>query len=172
MFLSPTRSLLYVTDLVGTHANTRLEHLSCFYGGLLALGVETLAGTGDLSAEDSELHRWAAEGLTLTCSMMYLESPTGLGPEEAQFVDSRVQAGGKKNRLWMDEVKAWKEGGKKGSDGKASLVPPGVRDVTEPLDKNSGSKEYYYTNAAYYSRPEVRSRLLSFPHSLLVFFSN
>lgn len=146
MFLSNTRNLLYVTDLHGPRVNHRLEHLSCFYGGLLALGVETLAGTGDLSKEDAQLHRWAAEGLTNTCSMMYLESPSGLGPEEAGF------SNGNANKLWLPEVKKWEKDGKKGS------VPPGVRDVTEPIkygDRDAPPKDYYYANAAYHSRPEV-----------------
>jgi mannosyl-oligosaccharide alpha-1,2-mannosidase len=158
MYLSGTRNLLYVTNLRGAHSvpGYKLEHLSCFYGGLLALGVETLTGTGDLPLADAELHRWAAEGLTTTCYLAYAETPSGVGPEEIHFLNSKAHM----SRPWMPEVRKWMNKGRKGG------VPPGVVRGADALprkalptgDRPSTDREmldYWLSSAAYYLRPEV-----------------
>lgn len=163
MYLSGTRGLLYVTDVDGPNGlpANRLEHLSCFYGGLLALGVETLAASGDMTMEEAELHRWAAEGLTTTCYLVYAETPSGLGAEEIHFLSPRNSM----VRPWMPEVKAWIAAGRKGE------VPPGVvRGAdAEPRKAEGGTgrasedrvkHDYWLSSPGYYSRPEVRPDLL------------
>lgn len=72
LFLSPKRGLLYVTDTVDGTPSGNLEHLSCFLGGLLALGTATIPGL-------PKTHLWAAEGLTHTCWITYADTATGLG---------------------------------------------------------------------------------------------
>ncbi|KAL1752167.1 glycoside hydrolase family 47 protein [Schizophyllum commune] len=128
-YVSPTRGLLYVTDAVRKPADKgdpdsddelltpptdadmqtargrpshNFEHLTCFLGGLLALGARTVpdldgssapatAGNFTRSAlnaphptftpRDRQLHMWAAEGLTETCWATYADMPSGLGPD-------------------------------------------------------------------------------------------
>src|SRR6201999_2541616 len=63
-------------------------HLSCFYPGLLSLGVELLTTSGpgvELSSSLKERHQWAAEAIAETCWVMYADNPTGLGSEEIVF---------------------------------------------------------------------------------------
>ncbi|KAI3997989.1 hypothetical protein K525DRAFT_275773, partial [Schizophyllum commune Loenen D] len=85
------------------------EHLTCFLGGLLALGARMVpdldgadaplaagnftraASAGNFtraalnaphptfSARDRQRHMWAAEGLTETCWATYADMPSGLG---------------------------------------------------------------------------------------------
>jgi mannosyl-oligosaccharide alpha-1,2-mannosidase len=95
LFISPERNLTYLTDIRGGIPNHRLEHLSCFFPGLLSLGIETL--TAESTHPDSrhpvelpfvmkDLHFLAAEGLAETCYLMYADNPTGLSNEEIYFV--------------------------------------------------------------------------------------
>jgi mannosyl-oligosaccharide alpha-1,2-mannosidase len=142
-FLSSTRDLLYVTDTKDGIPEHRLEHLSCFFGGLLALGVETV----DLPQQDADLHRWAAEGLTTTCWMTYAETQSGLGPEEAQF---KVSFDRLHPLKWMDTVRAWENAGREGG------VPPGVKAPELILgESRTGHRDYYLRTPGYYLRPEV-----------------
>ncbi|KAJ2827557.1 hypothetical protein IWW50_001833 [Coemansia erecta] len=53
-----------------------MEHLACFYPGLLALGARVLDRPQDLRV---------AEELARTCYAMYQTTPTGLSPEIAYF---------------------------------------------------------------------------------------
>jgi len=142
-YLSSTRNLLYMTDTKDGVPDHRLEHLSCFFGGLLALGVETL----DLPQQDAELHRWAAEGLTTTCWLTYAESQSGLGPEEAKFKVSLERLHATK---WIDAVHAWEKAGREGG------VPPGVKAPELVLgDTRAPRRDYYLQTPAYYLRPET-----------------
>lgn len=68
----------------------KMDHLVCFYGGLLALGA-----TGGLTLKEArKLPDWnsekesdfkLAEELTFTCYKMYHDTATGLAPEIAMF---------------------------------------------------------------------------------------
>jgi hypothetical protein len=58
-----------------------MDHLTCFMGGVLALGVYSGAVTGELAKE----HLMFGEQFTRTCAMLYIRSPTGLAPEETRF---------------------------------------------------------------------------------------
>ncbi|KAF8333236.1 uncharacterized protein EI90DRAFT_3053520 [Cantharellus anzutake] len=48
----------------------------CLYASFTALGMETLGS--ELTQEQSDLHRWAAEGLTTWCYLVYAEAEGGL----------------------------------------------------------------------------------------------
>ncbi|EPQ56632.1 glycoside hydrolase family 47 protein [Gloeophyllum trabeum ATCC 11539] len=110
LYLSPTRRLLYVTDLQGNNQNPSrvFEHLSCFLPGLFALGAYSLPldRLSDLGISTSsiiaglpselrqkyftlltkynlrDLHFWVAEGLAQTCWLTYADQKSGLGPDE------------------------------------------------------------------------------------------
>ncbi|KAJ7464483.1 glycoside hydrolase family 47 protein [Mycena latifolia] len=133
LYVSPTRRLLYVTDTSTAtfeHAGRpthKMEHLSCFLPGLLALGVHTLplddlgldlralgAGLGwaergytILARQRSlrEMHLWAAAGLAETCYMLYADQPSGLAPDITAFKL------GTSARWGMDKDGKWMEGG-------------------------------------------------------------
>eukprot|EP01063_Lacrimia_lanifica_P039060 TRINITY_DN8471_c0_g1_i1.p1 TRINITY_DN8471_c0_g1~~TRINITY_DN8471_c0_g1_i1.p1 ORF type:complete len:600 (+),score=194.73 TRINITY_DN8471_c0_g1_i1:69-1868(+) len=62
------------------HPNHRMDHLSCFAGAMLALGVEQ-GPHGAARAKDLA----AAKAVTETCYRLYEASPTKLGPEIAHF---------------------------------------------------------------------------------------
>ncbi|KAG9312664.1 glycoside hydrolase family 47 protein [Chiua virens] len=161
LFLTPERNLLYVTDATIVERWVGLshtfEHLSCFFPGLLALGVHLLpldrldtlgidvtALTNHLSPADrrayarlsefnlAELHLWAAEGIAQTCYLMYADQPTGLGPEAVQMdADPDLDAIG-----WMDALRTWKKheggGGVRGwwkGLSRRGHPPPGVGDI-------------------------------------------
>ncbi|EEB94866.1 hypothetical protein MPER_06255 [Moniliophthora perniciosa FA553] len=90
LYLPPDRDFLYVTDTHFTPSNKshphspshNFEHLSCFLPGLLALGHATLKESDFPSADERELHLWAAEGLAYACWLSYADQKTGLGPDE------------------------------------------------------------------------------------------
>ncbi|KAI5123518.1 hypothetical protein M0805_006678 [Coniferiporia weirii] len=98
LFLSPLRSLLYVTDISARRdtPSHKFEHLSCFLPGLFALGAAQLPATAFIPYSDyaepgktpSELerHTWAANGLAIACGTMYSDMPTGLGADEVSFL--------------------------------------------------------------------------------------
>jgi mannosyl-oligosaccharide alpha-1,2-mannosidase len=68
--MTKDRQLMFVTDLSFGQPSGKLEHLSCFLPGLLALGAHRLPS---LSAEERQLHLWAAEGLAHTCSERWVD---------------------------------------------------------------------------------------------------
>jgi len=134
LYLTPNRNLMYVGDLVGSDIIHRLEHLSCFLPGLLALGAHTL----DLPPDQKELHEWAAHGLAYTCAISYADQMTGLGPDEM------MMPAGKK---WIDEVGKWKEAGREG-------LPPGMGEPE--AEKDSMKRDYVNSwSEAYLLRPET-----------------
>ncbi|KAF8840808.1 glycoside hydrolase family 47 protein [Paxillus ammoniavirescens] len=184
LYISPQRKLLYVTDSTTNENRTvtshAFEHLSCFFPGLLALGVRTLPLNhletvginitelaGDLFSQHqqgydhlaefnlADLHLWAAEGIAQTCYLTYADQPSGLGPD---VVTMRV--GGKFGETrWMDAMRRWKNGGQVGS-------PPGVGDkhpwVGNPNATTAREREidtikrdYGVRNMGYYLRPEA-----------------
>jgi mannosyl-oligosaccharide alpha-1,2-mannosidase len=158
LFLSPTRNLLYVTDMYGDSATSKLEHLSCFFPGLLALGAHTL----DLPPDVAQIHKWAAEGLATTCWLMYADQETGIGPEAVSFQKWRPTNGASpandkangqpvinsQNGKWMDIVRDWARNGKVGG------VPPGVRGG-KPMKGAEGQKDYSFQDSRYILRPET-----------------
>jgi mannosyl-oligosaccharide alpha-1,2-mannosidase len=165
VFLSKTRNLIYVTDTFvtasGLKPTRKLEHLSCFFPGLLALGAETLPES-IMSTQQRELHRWAAEGLAHTCWVMYADQPSGLGPEIVIFHDWGTndtpvwihQTETWKQERWIGHVQKWEE------DGRVGGKPPGVGNAGLPLKSEEGvKKDYVIQVSSYLLRPEVRTNI-------------
>ena len=165
VYVSSRRGLLYVTDASPlNNASHQFEHLSCFFPGLLALGVHTLPNTTfDISERPStshgndvnelkyydwkELHLLAAQGLAESCYQMYEDQPTGLGPDIVQF------NGGE---LWMNKLRKWRRGGRKGS-------PPGIG-AKKVGEVRHGIDDYSIISKKYLLRPEVRRYLCMLSH--------
>ncbi|KAG6883681.1 hypothetical protein C0992_008139 [Termitomyces sp. T32_za158] len=137
LYLTPKRQLLYVTDTRDSEPSHTFEHLSCFFPGLLALGVHTL----DLPTKDRELHSWAAEGLARTCWATYLDTETGLGPDEVQMLPGAWVVGGK--GLWIKHLREWEEKGRQGD-------PPGLGEV-----EKAEEREYMLKKRKFLLRPET-----------------
>ncbi|KAJ9464997.1 Mannosyl-oligosaccharide 1 [Diplonema papillatum] len=74
----------YIAPRVSGVLTHRMDHLSCFYPGMLALGHMS----GDGGSGSLEL----AKELMDTCVAMYTKFPTGLPPEEVLFVDDEMVA--------------------------------------------------------------------------------
>jgi len=141
LYLSSKRDLLFLTILNARRVEYIFEHLACFYAGLLALGVEVLGSA--LTQEQADLHRWAAEGLTNTCYLIYAEAENGLGAEAVQMIYNVKQ----KPTRWMDVVRRWERKGRQGG------VPPGVRGIPKVTSRRL--RDYYWQNTGYYLRPET-----------------
>ncbi|CAK5283338.1 unnamed protein product [Mycena citricolor] len=190
LHVSPERNLLYMTDTSSTthlHAaepSHKLEHLSCFLPGLLALGAHTLPldalaprlhelgkdfgfasrGYDILSKQKSlkELHLWAAKGLAETCYMLYADQGSGLSPDEVmisipwgEMEDGRWEAG--KVRLWIDEVQEWRTSlATNQGTFKGRRFPPGVEENHQPAPETGPpGRDYLVRTAGYYLRPET-----------------
>lgn len=92
---SSPNGLVYISErpngLNNIHSS-KMDHLVCFMGGLLAMGAtEGLhineARTMDWWSDERE-HDWLlAQELTYTCYQMYKQTPTGLAPEIVVFND-------------------------------------------------------------------------------------
>ncbi|KAK6456147.1 mannosyl oligosaccharide 1,2-alpha-mannosidase [Scheffersomyces xylosifermentans] len=92
-------NLAFIGELengIGKHLSPKMDHLVCFYGGLLALGA-----TNGLTYEEAKkLPDWTAEkeedfqlgaDLTYTCYRMYADVETGLSPEIVVFNEDKTQ---------------------------------------------------------------------------------
>ena len=145
-YLTPSRNLLYVTDasvdLSGTFTPShRLEHLTCFLPGVLALGAVTLPDV-------PQRHMWAARAFAQTCWLLYADSPSGLAPDEV--MTSRSPLGSP----WVTHLEQWERGGGRGE-------PPGVGPATPvvgpatPVVGSDEEREYRPTKAKYNLRPET-----------------
>lgn len=175
LYLSPERSLLYVTNIHNTGLPSHtLEQFSCFLPGLLALGVHSLLKSAFanapglrfptqsqlLAAHDlTDLHMWAAVGLGETCWLMYADEPTGLGPEEVSMRAQLSRDGGVDIRsgIWIDALEEWRLGGRNGT-------PPGVEQKRP--EPSSSRRDYAVKKAEYLLRPEVCAYLASISHVL------
>ena len=71
----PSR-LTFVGELHGNTFFPKMDHLVCFFPGLLALGAHNGL---------PETHMHLAKELIYTCYQMYEQMPTGLSPEIVQF---------------------------------------------------------------------------------------
>ncbi|KAH8103847.1 glycoside hydrolase [Cristinia sonorae] len=167
LYLSPKRSLLYVTDInQDGEASHLFEHLSCFLPGLLALGVHSLP----VSAFDNatllytpyqepflssfrlqEVHMWAAIGLGESCWLMYADQPTGLGPESVIMNPppasrDHSRAFNISSGLWVEAIAKW-------NDGKREAEPPGTEEKSP--ESHFLSKDYLIYKAQYFLRPET-----------------
>ena len=140
LYLSPARSLLYVTDTtrVSLFPTGDFQHLSCFLSGLFALGVLTIPHD-----KLNERHAWAAEGLAQTCWITYADSVTGLGPERVKFANAYP------GQRWAKALDAWERNGRGGG----MEAPPGVREVK--VERQQWRQEYAVSDGRYMLRPEV-----------------
>ena len=59
---------------------TKMEHLTCFAGGMFALGAQNRAVKGKETA-----HQAVGADLTSSCHQSYLRTATGIGPETFEF---------------------------------------------------------------------------------------
>ncbi|SNX85278.1 related to Mannosyl-oligosaccharide 1,2-alpha-mannosidase IC [Melanopsichium pennsylvanicum] len=73
----PGVSLMTIGELANARYIAKLEHLTCFSGGMMGLGSKMMAERAD----DIEL----AKGITGTCWWAYNSSTTGIGPENLIF---------------------------------------------------------------------------------------
>lgn len=131
LFLSPTRSFLYVTDFSAKSGDPsrKFEHLSCFLPGLLALGVDQLpksafipfseAVNPDGTPSELERHQWAAVGLGIGCSVVYQDMPTRLGADEVVIISAMDM---ERERIKQERIaeaeRAKEEGRKKAEEAK------------------------------------------------------
>jgi hypothetical protein len=77
-------SLTYVTETTNMEKGpAAMEHLSCYFGGLITLGISDVA----TQKEDLQL----AEALTETCFQMYNQSATGVGAEKVSFDNGQIR---------------------------------------------------------------------------------
>eukprot|EP00457_Paulinella_chromatophora_P007371 gb/GEZN01007394.1/.p1 GENE.gb/GEZN01007394.1/~~gb/GEZN01007394.1/.p1 ORF type:complete len:492 (+),score=28.88 gb/GEZN01007394.1/:164-1477(+) len=85
----------FVGEMEDSHFINKQEHLSCFFGGLLALGASVFPSdidTSSLSPIEIRLHTQAPAHLKLAkqladgCLLSYQTTSTGLGPESFEFV--------------------------------------------------------------------------------------
>ena len=176
LYLSPDRSLLYVTNTLDSGQPTHVfEQFSCFLPGLLALGVHSLPPSAFATEPGlrnpalqqlltsynlSDLHMWAALGLGESCWLMYADQPTGLGPEEIfmrtqgtsfdQEDDTNLHNRISGSGLWIYALEDWRLGGEHG-------VPPGLEPKSPVSDL--AERDYVVRKAEYLLRPEVRSWL-------------
>jgi mannosyl-oligosaccharide alpha-1,2-mannosidase len=139
-YVTPTRHLLYVTDAyvdaVGEFAPSHtFEHLTCFFPGVLALGVATLPDV-------PRTHMWAARGLAYTCGSLYADSQTGLSPDEVTMLAEAKPADG----LWSRHLERWEQSGSHGD-------PPGVQPPPPP--ENDTTRDYLPLRRGYILRPET-----------------
>jgi hypothetical protein len=151
LYLSPTRGLLYVTDVKnpGREPSHMYEHLSSFAAGLFALGASTLplddlpsvgidylALSAHLPAATQHAyralsrfglkaaHEAVARGLAQTAWATYADSASGLGPDEVTFLARVAHEGrptGERARPWLPALEAWVTAGRAGA-------PPGCGD--------------------------------------------
>jgi hypothetical protein len=157
LYLSPGRELLYVTDTSSGVPTGRLEHLSCFLAGLLALGHATIPHAPDR-------HAWAADGLAHTCWLTYADQPSGLGPDEVRFMPvegkdpAEQAANGEKfwngTYLWVNALERWESAGAQGA-------PPGTGQAL-PVT-NASETEYILLRRDYLLRCASRRSLLESP---------
>jgi mannosyl-oligosaccharide alpha-1,2-mannosidase len=84
------------------HPDGTLEHLACFAGGTMALGVHSWSGwSRDVTPDKLESHKlevWKqkriakwAEWNTMSCAKTYSDSPIGLGPERSSMTSSPIR---------------------------------------------------------------------------------
>lgn len=119
----------------------KLEHLTCFLPGLLALGAATLP---DIPPR----HMWAARAFAHTCWTLYADSPSGLAPDEVIMRSSNRHGGPAPfGRLWVTHLEKWEQSGAEGD-------PPGVRPAPPIRDVNQAS-EYTPVRPSHLLRPET-----------------
>ena len=75
--------LTYVTEMKNGHIIHKMDHLTCFLGGTLALGAYTHPDGLDSVTAQRQLK--TGKQLAYTCYQMYARSKSGLSPEYVKF---------------------------------------------------------------------------------------
>eukprot|EP00948_MAST-09A_sp_MAST-9A-sp1_P001564 g1564.t1 len=91
---SSSNKYAYVTDSSGIG---KMEHLTCFVPGMLALGAYTSGKNYNQAKRDLE----TAKALAYTCFKMSDSTPTGLPPEFTEFTGSGMRIPGGGNHFYM-----------------------------------------------------------------------
>jgi len=81
--VSSPSGLVFIADRNNGRMDTKMDHLVCFMGGLLALGAYT--DPQGLHSDRAQRDLKTAKALTYTCYQMYARMPTGISPEYVQF---------------------------------------------------------------------------------------
>ena len=102
MLVTSRTGLLYFADWIYGKTNNKMQHLTCFSGGMYALGAhhlamdlkrrkeaEASAHAANFTAEEHLIahHMALAVNITETCFQSYNRTPTKLGPESFFFDD-------------------------------------------------------------------------------------
>eukprot|EP00299_Pterocystis_sp_00344_P018252 c9119_g1_i1.p2 GENE.c9119_g1_i1~~c9119_g1_i1.p2 ORF type:complete len:233 (+),score=43.54 c9119_g1_i1:1030-1728(+) len=80
-----TDGYTYIAEMKGHQLEHTMEHLSCFFGGLLALGAHYLENVPDR-------HMEVARELARTCVEGYRKMRSGIGPEAWRFTERGMEA--------------------------------------------------------------------------------
>ena len=88
----------YVAEYNANHAVHKMDHLTCFVGGMLVLGSHE----GDHEDEYMKV----AAAITKMCWRMYSTQPTGIAPEFVNFQDKKMHVGGKFNIQRPEAIEA------------------------------------------------------------------
>jgi hypothetical protein len=98
--------LLFIGELDNGRLSPKMDHLVCFYPGLLALGhmhgvrprpsqaAEQAAALARLGFAPNATQLDVAASLAATCREMYVRNPLGMGPEIAHFTPEGATGGG------------------------------------------------------------------------------
>lgn len=84
---STPSGLVFIADRNGGRLDTKMDHLVCFMGGLLALGAYTDPLGLDSARAQRDLK--TAKALTYTCYQMYARMETGIAAEYVQFYPNK-----------------------------------------------------------------------------------
>ena len=99
MIQTSRTGLQYIADWIYGKPNNKMQHLTCFAGGMYALGSHEMAkdvppasnetANTTVKTEHDRIGRHFAIGVnvTETCFQSYNRTPTGLGPESFFFDD-------------------------------------------------------------------------------------
>jgi mannosyl-oligosaccharide alpha-1,2-mannosidase len=153
VYLSPTRHLMYMTRTLSGDPDGTMQHLTCFFPGLLALSNYLLPDSVYMPGE-KQVFEYVAEGLANTCYTLYADSLTGLGPEEVQFQPYKGVDDYESGR-WIHHLHRWER-----RTSRKSIKPPGLQ---TPVPRRRGKadsrpKDYNYTYRHWRCRPEVCGR--------------
>ncbi|TFK74956.1 seven-hairpin glycosidase [Pluteus cervinus] len=154
LYLTPTRQLLYATDIQFDKASHMFEHLSCFLPGLLALGVHTLSSSTSatehvlFTERDKKMHMWAAEGLAHTCWTTYADQESGLGPDIIDVMDYTEFENGTRTGTELEGARF---------DVKSGVPPgvPGYNGTEVQPERDPAKRDYRVRTPAYLLRPET-----------------
>ena len=85
--VSSPSGLVFIADRNNGRLDTKMDHLVCFMGGLLALGAYT--DPLGLDSERAQRDLKTGKALTYTCYQMYARMNTGIAAEFVQFYQGR-----------------------------------------------------------------------------------